>query len=176
MNTPIPTRSSVSGRKGKVAWLVLIPVLGLLCWTALSLALPGEPGVGIGGANPEGSWLATIPLPDGQTFQSPMSYCAGGAMVVSNPTVIGMATAYHGTWMQTGRREFTFTMVAFINNTTVDALPKGILKAVAKETDTIEPDGDTYNGTGSLEMYGPDGTQVVYRPVVPSHAVRIKAE
>ncbi len=105
-----------------------------------------------------------------------MSYCAGGTMVGSDSSVIGMATAGHGTWMQTGRREFTFTMVEFINNTTLDVLPKGMLKVVVKETNTIEPDGDTYSGSGSLEMYGPDGTRLAYRPVVPSRAVRIKAE
>jgi hypothetical protein len=105
-----------------------------------------------------------------------MSYCAGGAMVVSDSSAIGMATAAHGTWMQTGRREFTFTMVGFINNTTLDVLPKGMLKVVVKETNTIEPGGDTYKGSGSLEMYGTDGKRLEYRPVVPSHAVRIKAE
>jgi hypothetical protein len=176
MNAPITTRSSVPGRKGKVAWLALIPALGLLCWTAISPALPGEPSVGIGGAGPEGSWLGSITTPDGKTWEVPMSYCAGGAMVVSDPTLIGLATAYHGTWMQTGRREFTYTMVGFINNTVLDVLPKGMTKVVIKETNTIELDGNTYNGSGSFELYSLDGTRLVYRPVVPSHAVRIQAE
>jgi hypothetical protein len=176
MNTPITTQSSLPGRRRKTVWLASIATLGILCLAVIPPVLSGAPAVGIGGANPEGSWLASITTPDGTTWEMPMSYCAGGAMVVSDPTVIGMATAYHGTWMQTGRREFTFTMVGFINNTTLDVLPKGMLKVVVKETNTIEPDGDTYNGSGSLEMYGADGTRLVYRPVVPSHAVRIKAE
>ncbi len=176
MNTPITNQSSLPGWRRKAAWLAMISALGLLCWTAISPALSGGPTVGIGGATPEGSWLAPFTTPDGRTWQMPMSYCAGGAVVGSDPSVIGMITAVHGTWMQTGRREFTLTMVSFINNTTLDALPKGMLKTVAKETDTIEPDGNTYNGTGSLEIYGPDGTRFEYQPAVPIHAVRIKAE
>ncbi|MCL5282244.1 MAG: hypothetical protein M1376_20355 [Planctomycetes bacterium] len=176
MNTPITTQSSLPGRSRKAVWLGSIATLGILCLTVIPPVLSGEPTVGIGGAGPEGSWLVSIATPDGKTWEMPTSYCAGGAMVGSDSSLIGMATASHGTWMQTGRREFTFTMVKFINNTTLDVLPKGMLKVVIKETDTIEPDGDTYNGSGSLEMYGPDGTRVVYRPVVPSHAVRIKAE
>lgn len=145
--------------------------------TVIPPALSDEVTIGNGGAAPEGSWLASITTPDEKTWEVPMSYCTGGAMVVSDPSVFpGMATAYHGTWMQTGRREFTFTMVGFIYNEVIDELPKGMSKIVIKETNTIEPDGDTYNGSGSLELYGLDGTRFVYRPVVPSHAVRIKAE
>jgi hypothetical protein len=176
MNTPITTQSSLPGRRRKVAWLASIATLGILCLAVIPPVLSGAPTVGIGGASPEGSWLTSITFPDGQPIEGPISYCAGGAMVGSDPTVIGMATLYHGTWMQTGRREFTFTMVGFWNNTTQDDLPKGMLKGVVKETDTIEPDGDTYNGSGSLELYSLDGKRLVYLPVVPSHAVRIKAE
>jgi len=176
MNTPITTQSSLPGRRRKTVWLASIATLGILCLAVIPPVLSGAPAVGSGGASPEGSWLASITTPDGKTWEMPMSYCAGGAMVVSDSSAIGMATAAHGTWMQTGRREFTFTMVGFINNTTRDDLPKGRLKGVVKETNTIGPDGNTYKGSGSLEMYGPDGTRVEYRPVVPSRAVRIKAE
>jgi hypothetical protein len=176
MNTPITSQSSLPGWRRKAVWLASLAALGILCLAVIPPVLSGEPTMGSGGASPEGSWLAPFTTPDGRTWQMPMSFCAGGAVVASDGSVIGMATAVHGTWMQTGRREFTLTMVEFINNTTLDVFPKGMLKVVAKETDTIEPDGDTYNGTGSLEIYGPDGTRIEYQPVVPIHGVRIKAE
>jgi hypothetical protein len=177
MNTPITTPSSLSGRRRKTVWLASIAALGILCLAVIPPVLSGEATAGIGGAGPEGSWLATITLPDGQHFESPMSYCAGGAMVVSDPSVFpANNTAYHGTWMKTGRREFVFTMVGFIYDEVGVKNPKGLSKVVIKETDTIEPDGDTYNGSGSIEIYGADGTRLGYVPVVPSHAVRIKAE
>jgi hypothetical protein len=177
MNTPITNQSSLPGRRRKAAWLASIAALGILCLAVIPPVLSDEPTVGIGGAGPEGSWLATITLPDGQNFESPMSYCAGGAMVSSDPSRFpANATAYHGTWMKTGRREFVFTMVGFIYDEVGAVNPKGLSKVVIKETDTIEPDGDTYNGTGTIAIYGPDGTQLEYVPVVPSHAVRIKAE
>ena len=177
MNTPITNQSSLPGRRRKAVWLALIATLGILCLTVIPPAVCDQGTMGSGGASPEGSWLASITTPDGKTWEVPMSYCAGGAMVVSDPSIFpGMATAYHGTWMQTGRREFTFTMVGFIYNEVIGELPKGMSKIVIKETNTIETNGDSYSGSGSLELYGPDGAQVVYRPVVPSHAVRIKAE
>jgi hypothetical protein len=170
MNTLITTQSSLSGRRRKAVWLASIATLGILCLAVIPPVLSGEPTARI-----EGSWLATFTLPDGQTFQSPASFCAGGAVVTSDCSVIGTATPAHGTWMQTGRREFTYTMVEFINNTTLDVFPKGMLKVVVKETDTIEPDGDTCNGTAIVTIYGPDGTQVQTFSE-PVHAVRIKAE
>jgi len=176
MNTPITNQSSLVGRRSKTVWLASIATLGILCLAVIPPVLSDEPTVGIGGAGPEGSWLASITFPDGQTFQAPMSYCAGGAMVVSDPTVFPLkATAYHGTWIKTGRREFVFTMVGFIYDEVGARYPKGISKIVIKEIDTFEPDGDTYNGTGTVEIYGPDGTQVATYPT-PTHAVRIKAE
>jgi hypothetical protein len=174
MKAAITTQSWVSGRKGKAVWLAMIPALGLLCWTTIAPALAGGPA--IGGAGPEGSWLATITLPDGKNVQSPVSYCAGGAMVASDPSVFpAKATAYHGTWMKTGRREFVFTAVGFIYDEVGALNPKGLSKIVIKETDTLEPDGDTYNGKGTVTIYGPDGAQVE-RFTVPAHAVRIKPE
>ncbi len=176
MNTAITTQSSLSGRRRNAAWLALIPALGLLYLAVIQPVLSGEPTAGSGGASPEGSWLATIAFPDGSTTEAPMSYCAGGAMVVSDPSVFPrMATALHGTWMKTGRREFVFTMVGFIYDDVEDQYPNGRVKIVIKEIDTIEPDGDTYNGTGTVEIYSLDGTLLATYPT-PTHAVRIKAE
>jgi len=163
--------------KRRTAWLALVPVVAILCLAAMPLAQSGEANIASNEARIEGSWLATVTFPDGRTVESPMSYCAGGAMVVSDPSVPPrMATAYHGTWTKTGRREFVFTMVGFIYDNVEDQYPNGKAKIVIKETDTIEPDGDTYNGTGTVEVYSlDDGTLLATFPT-PTHAVRIKAE
>lgn len=177
MNTPITTQSSSPVWKKRTAWVILIPMVAILCLAVMPLALSGEAAAGSGGANPEGSWLATVALPDGTIFESPVSFCAGGAMVASDPSVAPhMNTAYHGTWLKTGRREFVFTMVGFIYDDVEDQYPNGRTKIVIKETDTIEPDGDTYNGLGTVEIYSLDGTLLRGPYPTPTHAVRIPAE
>jgi hypothetical protein len=176
MNVPTTNQSSLSGRRREAAWLALIPALGLLCLAVIPPALSGEVAVGSGEVRVEGSWLATVALPDGTAFESLMSFCDGGAMIASDPSVFPrMATAYHGTWTKTGRREFVLTMVGFIYDNVEDQYPNGMTKIIIKETDTIEPDGDTYNGNGTVEIHGLDGTLLATFPT-PTHATRIKAE
>ncbi len=178
MNAPITNQPSLPIRRRKAAWLALILVLGILGLAAISPALSDAVNVASGEVRIEGSWLATVALPDGTSFESPLSFCAGGAMIVSDPGVFPlypMTTNYHGTWAKTGRREFVFTMVGFQYDTVEDQYPNGLYKIVIKETDTIEPDGDTYNGNGTVEWYSLDGTLLATYPT-PTHATRIHAE
>jgi len=144
----------------------------------LTVVPAGAGNAGSSEARLEGSWLATVALPDGTIFESPVSFCAGGAVIASDPSVFPlypMTTSYHGTWTKTGRREFAFTVVGFQYDDVDDAFPNGMYKIIIKETDTIEPDGDTYNGSGTVEFYSLDGT-MVGTISTPTHAVRIKAE
>lgn len=176
MKSSIMNQRTLPVWQRRIAWLALIPAVVFLCLAVMPLAQSGEANFESSEARVEGSWLSSITFPDGTTFQAPMSYCAGGAMVVSDPTVFPhIATAYHGTWMKTGRREFVFTMVGFIYDDVGTDFPKGISKIVIKETDTIEPDGNTYNGSGTVEIYNPDGTLFATYPV-PTHAERIQPE
>jgi len=178
MKSSITNQRTLPVWKRRTAWLALIPAVAILCLAAMPLAQSGEANFESSEARLEGSWLATVTMPDGTTFESPLSFCAGGAMIVSDPSVFPlfpMTTAYHGTWTKTGRREFVFTVVGFQYDDVEDAFPNGLYKIIIKETDTIEPDGDTYNGSGTVEFYSLDGT-MVGTMTTPTHAVRIKAE
>jgi hypothetical protein len=183
MNTPIANQSSLPVWRRRTTWLALIPALGVLCLAALPPAPSDQANMVSSEARLEGSWLSLVKFPDGTSIHSPMSFCAGGAMIVSDPMVFPsgpMTTAYHGTWTKTGRREFVFTMVGFsyryADPSEAEWYPvEGLYKIVIKETDTILEDGDTYEGEGTVEWYHPDGTLLVAYPV-PTHADRIRAE
>jgi hypothetical protein len=104
-------------------------------------------------------------------FESPVSFTADGVMIgsqASSPDVL--FTPFHGTWTKTGRREFVFTAICYY----WDRTASGVWKCVNKETVTIEPDGDTYNGQASAVDYGPNGE--VLASTGATHGVRIKAE
>jgi hypothetical protein len=171
--------------KRKAAWLALIPVLAILCLGAVPQSQSNQANVHsmCKWAFIEGSWLSLVVFPDGTSFQSPMSFCAGGAMIVSDPMGfpwLPMRTAYHGTWARKGPRTFVFTMVGFVYcyadpNDPENYPVEGLYKLVIKETDTILRDGDTYEGDGHVWWYAPDGTLLADYPT-PTHAERIHAE
>ena len=183
MKSSIMNHRTLPVWKRRTAWLAFIPVLAILCLAVIPPALSGEGNVASSEARLEGSWLSLVEFPDGTSIHAPMSFCAGGAMIVSDPMMFPsapMTTAYHGTWTKTGRREFVFTMVGFsyryADPNDAESYPvDGLYKIVIKETDTILEDGDTYEGEGTVEWYHPDGTLLVAYPV-PTHADRIKAE
>jgi hypothetical protein len=181
MNTPITTQSSLPVWRRKAVWLALIPALGILCLAAIPPALSGEGNAGSSEARLQGSWLVTVILdiPDGPPpFEVLQSYADGGVVVGSDPStfpVYHKITAFHGTWTQTGRREFAFTAIEFQYDDVEDGDPDGLYRLMVKEAVTVEPDGDTYNGKGTVEMYGPDGKLVRVFPDT-THGVRIRAE
>jgi hypothetical protein len=180
MNTPITNQSSPVWRR-KAAWLALIFALAILCLAAIPQALSNQANMASSEARLEGSWLATVTLgiPDGPPpFEVLQSYAGGGVVVGSDPStfpVYHKITAFHGTWTQTGRREFAFTAIEFQYDDVEDGDPDGLYKIVVKETLTIEPEGDTYHGEGTVAMYGPDGKLLRVLPDT-THGVRIKAE
>jgi hypothetical protein len=176
MNTPITNRPSLPVWKRRTAWLALVPVVALLCLAAIPQALSSQANIENNEARIGGSWLATVTLPDGTIFESPVSFCAGGAMIASDPSVFPvypMTTPFHGTWTKTGRREFVFTMISFQYDETIT--PPGLCKNVVKATWTIAPDGDTYNSKATIEWYDPAG-KMYFTGSDSSHGVRIKAE
>ena len=121
----------------------------------------------------EGTWLATITVPDGPPpFPSLVTYARGGALIVtdsSGPPAVG--NVYQGTWTKTGPHEFTFTFVGFYYDE-AGALA-GYFKA--HETVQLEPDGDAYTGVASLEILDLD-MNVIATGSSTSSATRIDAK
>lgn len=172
MKSSITNGGTLPVWKRRAAWLSLIPMVAILCLAAIPLARSGETDVGSSEARLEGSWLVTVTIPDGPPpFEGLMSYTADGVVIGSQPSSPDLLfTPWHGTWTKTGRREFVFTAVCYY----WDRTTSGVWKVVNKETVTIEPDGDAYNGQGSCTEYGPNGA--VLASTATTHAVRIKAE
>jgi hypothetical protein len=177
MNTPITNQPSLPVWKRRTAWLALVPVVAILSLAAMPQAQSSQANIENSEAQIEGSWLVTITIPDGPPpFKSLMSYAAGGVVIASDSSVFPvypMTTLFHGTWTKTGRREFVFTMITFQYDETIT--PPGLCKIIAKETVTIEPGDDAYNGKGTVEWYDPAGN-MYFTGSATSHATRINAE
>ena len=166
--------------KRRTAWLALIPAVAILCLAMIPLAQSGEANFDSSEARLQGSWLVTVTLgiPDGPPpFEVLQTYTSGGEVIGSQACSPGwLWTPWHGAWTKTGRREFVLTSIAFVYDSTVE--PAALYKVILRETVVIEPDGDTYNSTSSIqEWFGPDGYHEA--PVDrgdKTHGVRIKAE
>ncbi len=174
MKTSIANQRTLPVWKRRATWQALILALGILGLAAIPPALSGEGNAGSSEARLAGSWLVTVTL-GGEgappPFESPVSFTADGVMIgsqASSPDLL--FTPFHGTWTKTGRREFVFTAICYY----WDRTASGVWKCVNKETVTIEPDGDTYNGQASTVDYGPNGE--VLAGTGATHGVRIKAE
>jgi hypothetical protein len=187
MNNPITNLPSLLVWRRKVTWLALIFSSIILCLAVVPLSQSTSGYIDNNARQLEGSWLATVTIPDPeggdpQLFESQVSYCAGGAMIASDPSPFpNMTTAYHGTWARKGHHEFVFTMIGFQYDklwTDDPGLPPSstkLWKLIIKETVRIKADRDTYSGEGTIEWLDPQGVQ--YGPAPDStHAVRIKAE
>lgn len=120
----------------------------------------------------EGTWLATITIPDGPPpFPSLVTYARGGALIVTDssaPPALG--NVYQGTWTKTGPHEFTFTFVGFFYE---EGALAGYFKA--HETVQLEPGGDAYTGVASLEILDLD-MNVIATGSSTSSATRIDAK
>lgn len=179
MNIPITHQLSLPVWKRRTVWLTLIFALVILCLVAMPPALSGQGTMTSSEARLQGSWLATVTLgiPNGPPpFEVLQTYTDGGQVIGSQTSSPGwLWTPWHGSWTKTGRREFVATSIAFTYSTTD---PKEVYKVILRETLVIEPDGDTYNTTSSVqEWFGPDG---YYKAPIDRgdmvHGVRIHAE
>lgn len=121
----------------------------------------------------EGTWLATITIPDGPPpFPSLVSYARGGALTVTDSSVApALGNVYQGTWAKTGPRTFTFTFLGFQYN--ADGVLAGYIRA--RETIQLQPGGRAYNGTTTLEFLDLD-LNVVETASSTSHATRVNAQ
>jgi hypothetical protein len=121
----------------------------------------------------EGTWLATITIPDGPPpFPSLLTYARGGALTVTDSSVApALGNLYQGTWTKTGPHEFTFTFLGF----QFDA--NGVFASYIRVRETIhlQRDGNTYDGVSTIEFLDPV-LNVIATGSSTSHATRVNAQ
>jgi hypothetical protein len=121
----------------------------------------------------EGTWLATVTIPDGPPpFPSLVTYARGGALIATDGSVApALGNVYQGTWTKTGPHQFAFTFMGF----QYDAA--GVLTNYirAHETLQLERSGNIYNGVTSLEFLDTN-MNVIATASSTTHAVRIDAQ
>lgn len=102
----------------------------------------------------EGTWLATITIPDGPPeFPSLVTYARGGALTVTDSSVSpALGNVYQGSWTKTGPHKYTFTVMGFLYD------EEGVFVGYIRlhEIVTIEPGGNVYNGEASIEILDPE--------------------
>lgn len=118
----------------------------------------------------EGTWLATITIPDGPPpFPSLLTYARGGALIATDSSVPpALGNVYQGTWTKIGAHKYAFTLMGFGYDET------GVLTGYVRvhETLQLEPGGSAYNGVAIIEIL--DINQNVIETVTSlSHATRI---
>jgi hypothetical protein len=121
----------------------------------------------------EGTWLATVTIPDGPPpFPSLLTYAAGGALIATDSSVPpANGNVYQGTWTKTGPHKFAFTFLGF----QYDA--NGVLTNYfrARETLQIERGGNAYSGVTTIEILDLS-LNVIATSSSTTHAVRLTAQ
>ena len=180
MKSPITNQASLPLWKTRAPWLALIPVLMILCLAAApqSQSKPGY--IHNNAPQLEGSWVVTVSFPDGTSLpvKPLVTFSAGGTMMGSDPSPFPTYfknTPQHGTWARKGPREFVFTAIGYQYGDVDDGDPDGLYTIVVKETVAIERGGESYNGTGTVQMFDPEGNLLWSLPDT-TRAVRIKPE
>jgi hypothetical protein len=129
-----------------------------------------------------GTWLETINLPGGQSFNVLETYGADGALVASaqGSVITGpfpfpnSVTATHGQWKHRDGRTFDTTGLQIGSD-----LNDGHLLFVLKfrQTVTLNRSGNAYQAVGKAEYFDPDGNLLFGGPFeVTSEARRIRVE
>lgn len=154
--------------------LALIATVAIV---ALSAVLGSPSGQAQGGAvapQIEGSWLITVTIADGPPpFRAIETFSAGGALVVTDggqPPSLGHV--YQGTWARTGGHKFAFTFLGFQYDAA--GVHSGFIRV--RVTLTLEPDGNAYNGTGTVEFLDLNQNVVAGPFELTTHGVRINAK
>ena len=120
----------------------------------------------------EGTWLATVTIPDGPPpFAALLSYSRGGALIVTDSSLPpASGNVYQGTWIKTGSHEFAFTFLGF----QYDA--QGVFSNYIRvhETIQLEGGGNVYNGVTTIEFLD-TAMNVVATASATTHATRVTA-
>lgn len=156
-----------------VSTLAMIGTL-LLAALAFTQTTQANPNTAESAVAPEleGTWLATVTIPDGPPpFPALLSYARGGALTVSDSSLSpASGNVYLGTWARKGSHEFAFTFLGF----QYDA--QGVFSNYIRvhETIQLESGGSAYNGVTTIEVLD-TAQNVIGTASATTHATRVSA-
>jgi hypothetical protein len=155
----------------------VLGVMGVLLLAAFAAAQTtyANANIATGGAvapELEGTWLATVTIPDGPPpFPSLVSYARGGVLIVTDSSLSpASGNVYQGTWARTGSHEFAFTFLGFQYDT------QGVFSNYIRvhETIRLERGGKAYNGVTTIEVLD-TAQNVIGTASATTHATRVTA-
>jgi hypothetical protein len=155
--------------------IVVVALLTIVFGGVTSAFATGKDTINGADVSPEieGTWLATVSIPDGPPpFRSLLTYARGGALTVTDSGVPpAFGNVYQGTWTKTGSHKFAFTFLGFQYD------GAGVLAGYirAHEDVQVEPGGNVYNGVTILEFLDTD-QNVIATSSSTTHATRIDAK
>ncbi len=155
----------------KSSLLALIITIALVAAMALIGAQSVTADNGTAAPELEGTWLATVTIPNSPPFPSLVTYARGGALLVTDGSVSpALGNVYQGTWIKTGSQTFAFTFWGL----QYDA--NGVLANYirAHETLRLESGGSAYNGVTIIEILDLD-QNVIATDSSTTHGVRVEA-
>jgi hypothetical protein len=112
----------------------------------------------------EGSWSSSAS--PGQppaliTLLSEGSVIANRPVIVSTPGGPELVSTGHGTWVHTGRNEFSTTVLYLRSGPNVEFT--GLVKVNSKLQ--LDNDSDELSSTGTLEIFDANGNLLISRPI-----------
>ena len=107
----------------------------------------------------EGSWLVAVSFTNGGPLQQVLhSYAAGGVVVQTqqgDPLALPVSSGPGlGTWVQTEERTFGVTILKLVTDKDGNYVGTGFII----ESNTLAPDGNSYDGPWTFKLVAPDGT------------------
>jgi hypothetical protein len=132
--------------------LVIVVLLTLILGGATMAFVSSEGAIYAARVSPEieGTWLATITIPDEPPpFPSLLTYARGGALIATDSGVPpALGNVYQGTWTKIGAHKYAFTLLGFGYDET------GVLTGYVRVHETLEfePGGNAYNGVAAIEI------------------------
>jgi hypothetical protein len=148
-----------------------------------ALVLGGATAAGVGAAVAQtgstasliGSWLVSVPQPDGSTFVAAQNFTADGGTTTqfSSGNALQGASLGAGVWQQTEAGRFAMSFRAPLYDPTTGAVT-GI--ALGTGTLTLDPAGESWSGPSQLSFFAADGALQFTTPPITVRATRIVLE
>jgi hypothetical protein len=156
------------------ASVALVATVAMVCVATWVGSQPSQAQGGAVAPQIEGSWLATITIPDVPPFPSLLTFGAGGALVVTDGSVSpASGHVYQGTWARKGDHQIVFSFWGL--NYDAAGVLVGYLRV--HETIKLDPSRDAYNSVVSKIEVLDVNQNVVFGPVeATTHGTRINAE
>jgi hypothetical protein len=122
-----------------------------------------------------GSWLVSVPQPDGNIHVAAQSFTADGGTVTqftSAQEEMGVSVGA-GVWQATGERTFVMSFRAPLYDPRT-GVTVGV--AMAAGSFTLDPSGDEWSGPAQISFFAADGTLQNRTPEITIRATRVTLE